>query len=228
MFAYLIKGGPLMIAIAIASIAAGALAIIEWLRLIEASDKSARPIAEIKQSVRKRDWLRALELVQQSDHPFLKPWRAGFKLLTEGKHDLRDIEDAVSIEGAKIVVELESALKPLGALTATLPMLGFLGTILGLILSFQNWEQMGAHVSISGLASGIYQAMITTAAGLMTAIPYHFLYHYFIARAERCALEFSGETTELLRQIKQVLLDETFGSELTLNAPEERRNALTP
>src|SRR3989338_4108914 len=96
------------------------------------------------------------------------------------------------------------------------------------MVSFQNWEQMGAQVSISALAGGIYQAMITTAAGLITAIPYHLLYHYFTARAEQTALELSGETTELFRLIKDVLLDETFDSGTILNAPQEQRPAGVP
>ncbi|MBI3999868.1 MAG: MotA/TolQ/ExbB proton channel family protein, partial [Candidatus Omnitrophica bacterium] len=162
MLTYLIMGGPLMIAIGLCSIAAGAFSIIQWLRFLEASDTSSKPISEIKQSIRRRDWARALQLTGQSDHPFLKPWHAGFRLLIEGKSDLKDIEETISIEGARTIAQLESALKPLGALTAVLPMLGFLGTIFGLIISFHHWEQMGAQVSISGLAGGIYQAMITT------------------------------------------------------------------
>ncbi|MBI4395274.1 MAG: MotA/TolQ/ExbB proton channel family protein [Candidatus Omnitrophica bacterium] len=212
MLEYLVKGGPVMILIGLASVIALALVIIQWLRFLEISDKNSKPTIEIIHAIKKRDWMRAFELTRQFDHPFLKSWHVGFKLLTEGKHDLKDIEEAVSIEGAKTIAKLESALKPLGALTATLPMLGFLGTILGLIVSFRYWEQMGAQVSISGLAAGIYQAMITTAAGLIAAIPYHFLYHHFIARAERTAFILSQETTELLREMKRVLLDETFES----------------
>ena len=209
MLIYLIKGGPLMIAIGLCSIAAGALAIVQWLRLLEMSDHTSKHVVEIAQAIQKRDWASAVQISDQYDHPFLKPWRAGFILLIEGKSDLRDIEETVSIEGTKMIAQLESALRQLGALTAILPMLGFLGTILGLIISFEAWEQMGAQVSISALAGGIYQAMITTAAGLIAAIPYNMLYHYFTAQAQKVALEFSKETTQLFRLVKDTLLRET-------------------
>ncbi|HLD56257.1 MAG TPA: MotA/TolQ/ExbB proton channel family protein [Candidatus Omnitrophota bacterium] len=208
MITYLIQGGPLMIAIGAGSIAAGAFTVIAWLRLGEASKNTSQTIAKITQATAKRDWPEALQTLKQTAHPFFKSWQAGFSLLIEGKSDLRDIEEAVSIEGSGFMTYLESPIKSLGALVAVLPMLGFLGTILGLILSFQNWERMGAHVSISQLAGGIYQAMITTAAALIVAIPYHLLYHFFASWTQKLAYEFSKETTELFRKIKDALIHE--------------------
>ena len=209
MFTYLTQGGPVMIPIVITSIAAGALVMIEWSRIREASRNPKKEIAQIESCVKEWNWTEALKLCEHSDHSFVKPWREGFSLLTGGKSDLQDIQEAVSLEGDKMISELESALKPLGALITILPMLGFLGTILGLLVSFHNWEQMGAHVSISSLAGGIYQAMITTAAGLIVAIPYQFFYHYAVARVQKIALEFSRETTNLFRRVKETLLEET-------------------
>ena len=208
-----------MIPIGLCSIAAGAFCVIQWLRLKKTSQDSSKAIAEITKSIQNRDWASALRICEHHDHPFFIPWRACFGLLIEGKSDLRDIEEAVTIEGSKMIAQLESPLKPLAAITTVLPMLGFLGTIVGLIISFQNWEQMGAHVSIGRLASGIYQAMITTAAGLITAIPYHLLYHYFTARAEGIALEFSKRTTELFRRIKDTLLREISLDSETILTP---------
>lgn len=224
MFFYLIKGGPVLIVIGLCSIAAGAFSVIQWLRLRKTAQDHSQSLGRIVREVEKRDWASALRTCEHNDHPFFIPWRACFALLIEGKSDLRDIEETVHIEGSKMTAELESPLKPLAALTTALPMLGFLGTILGLIVSFQNWEQMGAQVSISRLASGIYQAMITTAGGLITAIPYHLLYHYFTARAEGAALEFSKETTDLFRWIKDALLrDIALDSESHLTPPADIR-----
>lgn len=208
MLFYLTRGGPILIVIGLCSVVAGALSILQWLRLRNASKNRSKQWPEIAKSIQKRDWASALRTCESDGHPFSLPWRSCFALLIEGKSDLRDIEETVTIQGSKMIAELEAPLKPLAALTTILPMLGFLGTIMGLIASFQNWEQMGAQVSISRLASGIYQAMITTAAGLITAIPYHLLYHYFTARGEMIALEFSKQTTELFRLIRNTLLGE--------------------
>ena len=198
-----------MLPIGFCSIVAGTLSVIEWLRLKQISKDYSKSLSEIVQSVRKCSWKEALQITTKHPHPILSIWRAAFSLLSEGESDLRDIEETVSIEGAKLIAQLEATLKTLGALITILPMLGFLGTILGLIASFQNWEQMGAQVSIGQLAGGIYQAMITTAAGLITAIPYYLLYYYFSVRVEKVAIELSKKTTELFRWIKEALLRQT-------------------
>jgi biopolymer transport protein ExbB len=65
------------------------------------------------------------------------------------------------------------------------PMLGFLGTIIGLIQAFMNWESLGEKITINVLAGGIYQAMITTAAGLSIAIPYYLIYNHLVTRVGR-------------------------------------------
>ena len=208
MLDYLIKGGPVMIPIVLCSIAAGTLTIIQWLRIWEASQNHSDAWNQIRQSIQRRDWHRALQIIDQYDHPFLNAWRTGFSLLAEGKNNLHDIQETVSIECEKTIVQLESALTPLGAIASVLPMLGFLGTIIGLILSFQSWEQMGTQVSINALSGGIYQAMITTAAGLIAAIPYYLFHHYFASHCHRIALNLSTETTELFRLTKDTLLRE--------------------
>ena len=188
-------------------IAAGTVSILIWFRLWQVNHLKL-PAKELKQAVNRKDWSSAFHMCDRKEHPFLRPWRTGFLLLAEGKSDLRDIEEAVSIQGAKTVGHLENSLNTLAALITVLPMLGFLGTIFGLITSFENWEQMGSQVSISTLAGGIYQAMITTAAGLIAAIPYHLLHHYFLNQTNREALKLSQETTTLFRYIKQALLQE--------------------
>ena len=208
MITYIIKGGPIMVPIILSSIAAGAFVVIAWQRLREASKHQKETIAVIELADQKRAWPTILEILSQTTHPFLKSWQAGFHLLTEGKSDLRDIEETVSLESAKYIFELEFPIKALGALTGTLTMLGFLGTIVGLIISFQTWERMGAQVSISQLSGGIYQAMITTAAGLIVAIPYHLIHHFFAAWSEKLTLKCSTETTELFRKIKDALIHE--------------------
>lgn len=217
MLTYFFKGGPVMYPILLCSIAAGTVSIIAWFRLRQASHVKL-PRNEIKQALERKDWSYAFQICDRHEHPFLKPWRIGFWLLAEGKSDLRDIEEMVSVEGAKTVTYFESTLNTLGALVTVLPMLGFLGTILGLIMSFEHWEQMGAQVSIHALAGGIYQAMITTAAGLIAAIPYHFLHHHFLNETNRQALRLSQETTHLFRQIKEALLRETEINPVTVTA----------
>ncbi len=78
------------------------------------------------------------------------------------------------------------------------PMLGFLGTITGLIRAFMSWERLGADITVNALAAGIYEAMITTAAGLIIAIPYYVAYHLIADRIRAHARETSRAGDRLL------------------------------
>lgn len=94
----------------------------------------------------------------------------------------QEIEKAMERDGNNHAMELERYLGALATIAAIEPLLGFLGTITGLIKAFMGWEQAGANITVSVLASGIYEAMITTATGLAVAIPLFIIYNYFIAK----------------------------------------------
>ena len=86
--------------------------------------------------------------------------------------------------GGDVVANLESYLGVLAAIIGVAPMLGFLGTIIGLIRAFRSWEAMGDQITINMLAGGIYEAMITTAAGLSVTIPYYLIYSHLTTRVK--------------------------------------------
>lgn len=91
----------------------------------------------------------------------------------------------------------ESMLPLLASMVAVLPMMGFLGTILGLIQAFGVWAVAGANVSIEQLASGIAEAMITTAGGLMTSIPYLITYNALSTAVARLARSLNSAASDL-------------------------------
>ena len=99
--------------------------------------------------------------------------------------------------GGDVVAALESYLGVLAAVIGVAPMLGFLGTIIGLIRAFMSWEMMGDQITINILAGGIYEAMITTAAGLSVTIPYYLIYNHLTARVKRLT-RLTEEHTETL------------------------------
>jgi len=82
-------------------------------------------------------------------------------------------------------------------------MLGFLGTIVGLIEAFMTWEQLGTNITVSALAAGIYEAMITTAGGLIVAIPAFILYHLIMGKIKSHAQEMTYYGNELLDLLSQ-------------------------
>jgi biopolymer transport protein ExbB len=101
-------------------------------------------------------------------------------------------------EGDEKVRYLEQYLGALIIIIGVEPMLGFLGTIVGLIQAFMAWEQLGSNITVGALAAGIYQAMITTAAGLIVAIPYYVTYHLIVGKIKGHAQEMTFYGNELI------------------------------
>jgi len=109
--------------------------------------------------------------------------------------------------GNLAIAEAERYMLLLVVIIGVMPMIGFLGTIIGLITSFMAWEQAGADVTVDFLAGGIYQAMITTAAGLIVAIPYYIIYHMMLGKINNIARELNFHGEELLEIIKDTRED---------------------
>jgi biopolymer transport protein ExbB len=102
-------------------------------------------------------------------------------------------------EGEERIQRLERFLGALIVIIGVEPMLGFLGTIIGLINAFMNWEQAGSNITVSALAAGIYQAMVTTAAGLIVSIPYFIVYHLILGKIKKHAQEMNYYGNRLVR-----------------------------
>jgi biopolymer transport protein ExbB len=105
--------------------------------------------------------------------------------------------------GGDVVAGLEAYMSTLATIVGVAPMLGFLGTIIGLIKAFMSWETMGEGITINLLAGGIYEAMITTAAGLSVAIPYYLIYNQLATRVKtltRLTEERTEEFIDLLTE----------------------------
>jgi len=116
-----------------------------------------------------------------------------------------ELDRRLERQGGDVVADLESYMSVLATVIGVEPMLGFLGTIMGLIKAFMNWEVMGENITITVLAGGIYEAMITTAAGLIVAIPYYLVYNHLVTRVKdltRLTEERTEELVDLLSEVK--------------------------
>lgn len=203
MIHYLTLGGPVMIPIGIVSIVALTVIIEKSFALVKFRAPTSALLASLFDSIRRRDWARAQAACRASVHPLSDVLEAGLAEAMKDRTDLRSIEEALKIKGDEVIHRFESSIKLLGTMVTVLPLLGFLGTIVGLIAAFQRWESLGAAVTVSELSGGIYQAMITTAAGLILAIPYYLAHSWLVAQTELVALRFSRDATELLSRIHQ-------------------------
>ena len=113
--------------------------------------------------------------------------------------------------GAHEVARLRRPVRPLAVLATVEPLLGLLGTILGMISTFNMLHTTSAAERVEKLAPGIGQALYTTAAGLCVAIPFVMLYHYLNGRVNRAAEEWSLVGTDLALAFDEVKPEENPG-----------------
>ena len=111
---------------------------------------------------------------------------------------IADIKEAVETQGRRETYALEKHTDLIASAAALAPMLGFLGTVTGLIEAFQAVQYVQGSVSPVVLANGMWEAMITTAAGLAVGIPALFAYNFLTNRIRRTVNDLERASTEFL------------------------------
>jgi len=195
----LYKGGIIMIPILLGSIVALAIVINRINYFLSLKMDLDSFIDKIHSLVRKNDIDQAINECASVKHPVARIFRSGLENIDK---DRIGIERAMERTGVVVMGEAEKYMLLLVVIIGVERMLGFLGTILGLIRSFMAWEQLAGSVTVSFLAGGIYQAMITTAGGLLVAIPYYVIYHVMVGRINLLAKDLNHQGEELLDLIQ--------------------------
>lgn len=159
------------------------------------SEEGQTCLGRVLQGVRQGRLADALTAAKSVEHPVAPVLHRGLELLGQ---PLPIVERAMEQAAQQQIRQLERWLGTLASIITIEPMLGFLGTITGLIRAFMAWEAAGSRVTVSLLASGIYEAMITTAAGLMIAIPLLVAYNAFVSRVKRIAGQLTDAVNDFL------------------------------
>jgi biopolymer transport protein ExbB len=202
MWNFIVKGGPVMWPIILCSIF-GLAIIIEKFYFLRRLKMDASGFAqEVFRDLKANKPQRALLLCEKNIN---FPLAAVFKIGIERRSlPSERLEKIMEQAGNNQVQKMEKMLGALASIIGIEPLLGFLGTITGLIRAFMTWEQAGANITVNALASGIYEAMITTAAGLIVAIPYYLCYNYFISRIKYISLDLNNHGVQLLEVIAEM------------------------
>jgi len=137
----------------------------------------------------------AKSLCKTTDHPIARMVGKGVDRI--GK-PLADISSSIENQGKLEVQKMEKNLPLLATISGGAPMIGFLGTVIGMILAFQEMAAAGGQVDVGVLAEGIYTAMTTTVAGLAVGIMAYFGYNYLVARIENLIYNIEVSATEFL------------------------------
>lgn len=139
----------------------------------------------------------ALDIAGSTTGPAAAILHVGLRRIRQGKVQEGEIERAVSTTGTIELGFLERGLVILATVANVAPLMGFLGTVAGMILAFDSIAQAGT-VDPSLVAGGIKVALLTTAAGLIIAIPVNIGYNYFVTRIDQLIVDMEEGTQQVL------------------------------
>ena len=194
------KGGPLMVILGLLSLIAVYIIVERSLTLNKASKNQDEFLAKVKEMVLNGDVAGATTYCNEQDTPTA---RMIYKGLSRIGSSLKDIEVAVENVGKIEVNKLGKSLSSIATISGAAPMVGFLGTVIGMINAFIAIATQEGTVSPKDLAGGIYEAMITTAAGLTVGIIAYMGYNYLTAKLTKVIhnMEYSSvEFMDLLQE----------------------------
>jgi len=200
----ILSGGPGGIAIMVVLFALAIAAVyiyIERFSAIKAANKlDPNFMNNIKDKVLGGNLESATTLCESENTPVSR--MIGKGIMRIGK-PVADIATTVENQGKIEVARLENKLPLLATISGGAPMIGFLGTVIGMILAFKEMANAGGQVNPSMLAEGIYVAMTTTVAGLFVGILAYFGYNYLVTRVESVVYKMEVNATEFLDLLHQ-------------------------
>ncbi len=150
---------------------------------------------EIRQHVHNGNLDEARNLAKQTASPLGRMISKGFSRLGR---PLPDIQAAIESEGKLEVANLEKRVSLVATVASLGPMLGFLGTVTGMITAFQDMKNAGTDISIATLSGGISTAMVTTVGGLIVGIICYFLYNLLVSRINKVVFDLEVRANEFM------------------------------
>ncbi len=187
----ILAGGWLMIPLAILSAATIFIFFERYAVIARARERDNRFMNKVRDLVieGKRD--QALLLCRNRKSPLSRMIEKGLTMLGR---PVSEVRDAVENVGNLQVSRLETGLPFMATIAGGAPMIGFLGTVIGMVQAFMNLSQAGGGVDMALLSSGIYTAMITTVAGLVVGIPAYFGYNFLVAKIDKIVFQMEANT----------------------------------
>lgn len=198
-----VKGGPVMYPIILCSVIAMAIIIERAYHLYRAKIDTRKFMDDIANVLRRNKIMEAIEICDKTPGPIAHILRAGIL-----KHDRpkQEIKEAIEEAGLYEVPRMEKNMTALATIAHISPLLGLLGTVVGMVGCFQVIQQKSTSlnpVSPGDLAGGIWQALITTVAGLAVAIPVYVAYNYLVSRVNHLVIDMERSATDLVNILTQ-------------------------
>lgn len=196
----LVLGGWVMIPLVLLSVLTFYLLIERLITIRQAASNPDTITDRIRDYVRNGDVDGAISYCEQKDVPITRILKRGLERLGR---PISEIQDAVQAAGKHETYELEKRTNLLASIAGIAPMLGFFGTVVGMIKAFQEIQNLQGNVNPSVLAGGIWEALITTAAGLLVGILALFAYNYLLARIRRLTNDMERSATDFIDLLQE-------------------------
>jgi len=189
------QGGWIMAILALLFVVAIYLFFERFMALKNASKVDTNFMNRIKDYIHEGKIESATSLCQSTSNPIAQMIEKGISRLGR---PLNDINTTIENVGNLEIAKLEKGLPTLATISGGAPMIGFLGTVIGMIRAFYDMSQAGNNIDVSLLSGGIYTAMVTTVGGLIVGIMAYFAYNYLVARVEKVVHKMEASTTEFM------------------------------
>lgn len=195
LFDILVKGGSMMIPIILCSFIAVIIFVERFLSLNKIRINSRKFVLQVKNLIMHQRLDEAILLCKDTPGPIAGITQVA---LLKRSRPRDEIKDAIEGAGQSEIYRLEKYMGILATVAGIAPMFGFLGTVTGMIRAFMQIQARGGNVDAGVLAGGIWEALITTAAGLIVGIPAYIAYNWIQAKVEHHVFEMQESSNQLL------------------------------
>jgi len=189
------KGGWIMIPILVLSVIAVYIFFDRFFAIKKAGKFDSGLLDKVKVYISSGKIDAATALCRSSSNPASRMLEKGISRIGR---PLNDVNAAIENVGNLEISKLEKGLPVLASVAGGAPMIGFLGTVMGMIQAFYDMSMAGNNIDIALLSTGIYQAMITTVAGLIVGIIAYIAYNILVSRVEKLVFKLEARASEFM------------------------------
>jgi len=198
-FEFLASGGPVMVPIALCSVVGQAFFLERFWALKRERVLPREVCVEVVELAKQKRFSDALTLCRKNDIALCRILEVVFEKVEKGRAQMKEASEEV---GRREVSQMERRCEVVGTVATVTPLLGLLGTVLGMNLTFEVIQDQGLGV-MSSLAGGISQALVTTFAGLCVGIPALIGHRYLLVRVDTLALGLEQVTSEVVDWVEE-------------------------
>ncbi len=195
MITLFLKGGPLMILIGLCSVTAMAVFLERVFQFRRAQIDTEKFMSGMRNLLKKESYIEAISICEETPGPVAAVMKAGILKHDQSKEAIKEaLENTSHYE----IPRLEKNMVILSTIAQISPLIGLLGTVTGMIKAFMKIQEKAGFVNPGDLAQGIWEALITTAGGLIVAIPAFVAYNYLMHRVTNFVVDMEKSSTELV------------------------------